>query len=244
VATVTKESASGVRSEAGYVRALYLVSQGQPQVTRRRRLYGAAKRALDLVSATLLLIVLSPLMLVIAIIIKATSSGPAILVQERVGRGGRVFSFFKFRSMYSHIDRSADVRFARDYINGSHVPKAQGGVFKPANEQWITPVGRFLRKASLDELPQLFNILRGDMSLVGPRPSMPYEVDVYKPWHFRRLEVLPGLTGLPQIRGRSSLTFNEIVQIDVEYIERSSLWLDLQILLLTVPVVLSGRGAR
>ncbi|MBC7261827.1 MAG: sugar transferase, partial [Chloroflexi bacterium] len=130
-------------------------------------------------------------------------------------------------------------------IHGNHrAALPRGGVFKPANEKRITPVGRWLRKTSLDELPQLFNVLKGDMSLVGPRPSMPYEVDVYKPWHFRRLEVLPGITGLAQVRGRSSLTFQEIVSIDLEYIERRSLLLDLEILLKTLPVVLSARGAR
>jgi lipopolysaccharide/colanic/teichoic acid biosynthesis glycosyltransferase len=137
------------------------------------------------------------------------------------------------------------VRFAREYINGDRaVVTAHGGVFKPANDKRITPVGAFLRKASLDELPQLFNVLKGDMSLVGPRPSMPYEVDVYKPWHFRRLEVLPGMTGLAQVSGRSSLTFKDIVNFDIQYIEQSSLLVDLRILLQTLPVVFSGRGAR
>lgn len=184
-------------------------------------------------------------MLAIALAIKATSPGPAILVQERVGKGGKIFAFYKFRSMYNHSDHSRDEQYARNYIHGNHhVAAPRGGVFKPANDHRITPMGRWLRKTSLDELPQLFNVLKGDMSLVGPRPSMPYEVDAYKPRHFRRLEVLPGITGLAQIKGRSSLTFKEIVSIDIEYIERRSLLLDLEILLKTLPVVLSGRGAR
>nr|MBC7246063.1 sugar transferase [Chloroflexota bacterium] len=221
------------------------MSLAQPLVTRRRRLYALTKRAFDLFSAALLLLLLLPLMCVIALVIKATSPGPSILVQERVGKGGKVFAFYKFRSMYNNSNNSEDERYARDYINGNHrVAAPRGGVFKPANDHRITPVGRLLRKTSLDELPQLFNVLKGDMSLVGPRPSMPYEVDVYKPWHFRRLEVLPGITGLAQIKGRSSLTFKEIVSIDIEYIERRSLRLDLEILLKTLPVVLSGRGAR
>jgi lipopolysaccharide/colanic/teichoic acid biosynthesis glycosyltransferase len=203
------------------------------------------KRVFDVLVATLVLLLLSPALLAIAIAIKATSPGPAILVQERVGKGGRVFPFYKFRSMYNNLDRSADVQFAREYINGEPNPNlAWDGVFKPASDRRITPMGRLLRKGSLDELPQLFNVIRGDMSLVGPRPSMPYEVDVYQDWHFRRLEVLPGLTGLAQIRGRSSLTFQDIVKIDIEYIERRSLWLDLQILFRTLPVVFSGHGAR
>ena len=242
--TVT-ESSSRARSEADHVRALYLLSLSQPQRAHSKRLYCLAKRVFDIVSSTLLLVLLSPLSLAIGILIKATSPGPAILVQERVGQGGRVFLFFKFRSMYNNSDRSADVRFAREYINGNHpVITAHGGVFKPANDKRITPVGRFLRKASLDELPQLFNVLKGDMSLVGPRPYMPYEVDVYKPLHFRRLEVLPGMTGLGQVSGRSRLTFQQVVDFDLEYIERRSLLLDLQILLKTLPVVFSGRGAR
>jgi lipopolysaccharide/colanic/teichoic acid biosynthesis glycosyltransferase len=184
-------------------------------------------------------------MIVVALAVKLTSSGPAILVQERVGQGGRVFAFYKFRSMFNNGDRSEDEHFAREYIDGGRGAVAPpGGVFKPANDSRVTPVGRFLRKTSLDELPQLINVLKGDMSLVGPRPSMPYEVDVYKPWHFRRLEVLPGITGLAQIRGRSSLTFRDIVKIDIEYIEGCSLPLDLEILLKTLPVVLSQRGAR
>ena len=243
--TSAKDTPSPTPSEANRVRALYFLSLAQPQVTLGRRWYNLAKRVLDIVAATLLLLLLSPVMLVIALLIKATSAGPAILVQERIGKGGKVFAFYKFRSMYNDLDRSLDERFARGYINGNPHPAATwDGVFKPANDQRVTPVGRFLRKASLDELPQLFNILKGDMSLVGPRPSMPYEVDVYKPWHFRRLEVLPGMTGLAQVNGRSNLTFKDIVKIDLEYIERRSLWLDLQILLRTVPVVLSAQGAR
>jgi lipopolysaccharide/colanic/teichoic acid biosynthesis glycosyltransferase len=147
--------------------------------------------------------------------------------------------------MYDNLDRSVDEGFARGYINGiPHFEVKRDGVFKAANDRRVTPVGRFLRKASLDELPQLFNVLKGDMSLVGPRPSMPHEVDVYKPWHFRRLKVLPGITGLAQVNGRSSLAFKEIVKIDIDYIERRSLLLDLKILLKTVPVVLSAHGAR
>lgn len=242
---VATEDSSPVRSETEHVRSLYVLSMGQLEASGRKTLYDLAKRIIDIIGALLLLLLLSPLLLALAALIKLTSPGPAILVQERVGKGGRVFHFYKFRSMYNNSDRSADVRFAREYINGNHaVATPHSGVFKPANDKRITPLGRFLRKTSLDELPQLFNVLKGDMSLVGPRPSMPYEVDVYKPWHFRRLEVLPGMTGLAQVRGRSSLTFREIVSLDIEYIEHRSLWLDLRILLETLPVVLSGRGAR
>jgi len=245
VITTTKETRSHVQSQSDHFLVLYLLSLAQPQVSHSRRWYNLTKRALDIVASTALAMILLPLMLAITIVIKATSTGPAILVQERIGKGGRVFGFYKFRSMYNNLDPSVDERFARDYINAAHAAPAQWqGVFKPANDKRVTPIGRLLRKTSLDELPQLFNVLKGDMSLVGPRPSMPYEVDLYQPWHFRRLEVLPGITGLAQVNGRSTLTFREIVKIDIDYIQRRSLLLDLVILLRTVPVVLSARGAR
>ncbi len=244
VVTITNSPAQ-LRTEAERVRTLYLQSPSHARAERSATFHDVAKRTIDILGALLLLILLSPLLIAIAAIIRLTSSGPAILIQERVGKGGRIFPFFKFRSMYNDTDRSADIRFAREYINGNHTAiAASGGVFKPANDKRITPIGRIIRKASIDELPQLFNVLRGEMSLVGPRPSMAYEIDVYKPWHFRRLEVLPGMTGLAQVRGRSSLTFQQIVSYDIEYIERRSLLLDLQILLQTPMVVFSGRGAR
>lgn len=242
--TTTQETSSRAQLDASHARALYYLSLAQPQTTRNYRWYNLVKRLSDIVISFLFLLLLSPLMLVICVAIKLTSPGPAILVQERVGRGGRIFPFYKFRSMYNNGNPTDDERFARDYINGKSPSVTRDGVFKPANEKRVTPIGKFLRKTSLDELPQFFNVLKGDMSLVGPRPSMPYEVDVYKPWHFRRLEVLPGITGLAQINGRSSLPFKEIVKIDILYIERRSLALDLKIMLKTLPVVLSGRGAR
>jgi len=244
VIVTVKDNPANVQ-EASRTRALYLLSQAQPQIVRKRTWYPVLKRVFDIVGATLGLLLLFPALIVIGLIVKVTSTGPAVLAQERVGKGGRIFAFYKFRSMYSNCDNSADRRFARDYINGDSRSAMPGdGVFKSASDKRVTTAGRFLRRASLDELPQLFNVLKGDMSLVGPRPSMPYEVDVYKPWHFRRLEVLPGMTGLAQINGRSSLTFKDIVKIDIEYIEHSSLLLDIRILLKTVPVVLSTRGAR
>ena len=243
--TARQETTATSESDSQRIQARYGESLAPDQALPSRRLYDLSKRVCDLAISASLLVLLSPLMLTLALLIKATSPGPAILSQERVGKGGRVFPFLKFRSMYDRPDHSEDIAFAREFINGK--PKAAShpdGVFKPANDKRITPVGRWLRKTSLDELPQLLNILKGEMSLVGPRPSMPYEVEVYKPWHFRRLEVLPGLTGLAQIKGRSSLTFQDIVQIDIEYIKRCSLGLDLLILLKTLPVWLSGDGAR
>ena len=243
--TATRDTSARSEPDTNRIEALYVTSTTQSQRTKSRRLYRQAKRSFDVVVATSLLLLLSPLLLAIALLIKATTPGPAILTQERVGKGGRVFPFLKFRSMYDNPDRSADIKFARAYINGQETTTVKGdGVFKSADDKRITPVGRWLRKTSMVELPQLINVLRGDMSLVGPRPSMPYEVEVYKPWHFRRLQVLPGLTGLAQINGRSSLIFEDIVKIDIEYIEHCSFLLDLSILLRTLPVVLSGNGAR
>ena len=209
--------------------------------------YLYAKRALDILVSVSLLILLAPLLLLLALAIRLDSPGPVIFTQRRVGKGGRIFHFFKYRSMYQHADPSVHREFARRYIRGEWNPRAgaaRPGLFKPVDDKQVTRVGRFLRKTSLDELPQLFNILKGDMSLVGPRPSIAYELDEYAPWHWRRLEILPGLTGLAQIHGRSTLPFNEIVALDLHYIARQSLQMDIKILLQTIPVVLSCQGAR
>ncbi|MGC8826136.1 MAG: sugar transferase [Anaerolineae bacterium] len=210
--------------------------------------YEMAKRLLDVLIAGTALILFAPLMLVIAVAIKLDSPGPAIFVQQRVGRHGRIFNFYKFRSMRVDPDNDrAHRRFAEAYINGESLEDLMAGdtpIYKPNNGSSVTRVGKFLRATSLDELPQLFNVLKGDMSLVGPRPSIYYEVDLYKEWHRRRLDVLPGITGYAQINGRSSLRFDEIVRLDIEYIEKRSLWLDISILLRTIPVVLSTRSAR
>jgi lipopolysaccharide/colanic/teichoic acid biosynthesis glycosyltransferase len=212
-------------------------------------LYLTIKRLFDLVVSALALIVLSPLMVLVAVAIKLDSPGPAIFIQRRVGKNGRIFDFYKFRSMRPDIENDrAHRRFAEAYITGKNpeaVADENGAlIYKPKNGNSVTRVGKILRATSLDELPQLFNVLKGDMSLVGPRPSIHYEVDLYRDWHRRRLAATPGLTGYAQINGRSSLRFDEIVNLDLEYIEKQSFWLDLKILLLTVPVVLSARSAR
>ena len=211
--------------------------------------YRYSKRVLDIILSTVFLLLLSPLLIVIATAIRLDSPGPAVFTQRRVGKGGRLFDFYKFRSMHQNADPECHREFARQYINGngSHLADAsQAGspVFKPGEDRRVTRVGRILRRTSFDEWPQLINVLKGDMSLVGPRPSIAYELKEYAPWHLHRLEVLPGLTGWAQIHGRSTLLFNNIVAFDVEYIERRSLWMDLWILLRTIPVVLSCRGAR
>jgi len=212
-------------------------------------LYEALKRLIDILVSGVALLLFSPILLLVAIAIKLDSAGPAIFIQRRVGRRGRIFNFYKFRSMRPSNDNDrAHRRFAEAYISGKNLEdlmRQQGEVvFKPKNGNNVTRVGKFLRTTSLDELPQLINVLKGDMSLVGPRPSIHYEVDLYRDWHRRRLAVTPGITGYAQINGRSSLRFDEIVSLDVEYIEKRSLWLDLKILLLTVPVVPSARSAR
>lgn len=195
----------------------------------------AIKRAMDLIVTSLLLIVLLPLMTVIALVIILTSPGPAIFRQRRVGRSGTLFTAYKFRTMRLGAEEEV-TRFI-------HLNEATGPLFKIRNDPRLTPIGKVLRRLSFDELPQLWNVLRGEMSLVGPRPPIPSEVDQYEDWHKKRLEVPPGVTGLWQVSGRSELTFEEMVMLDIYYIENWSPWLDMWILLKTIPTVMSARGA-
>jgi lipopolysaccharide/colanic/teichoic acid biosynthesis glycosyltransferase len=215
-------------------------AKASQQMEARQFLYERVKRVLDLAVALLLLVLLSPLLLAVAIAIKLDSPGPVLFVQRRTGRFGRPFNFFKFRSMTDGHNHANDHReFVRQYANGDDVPDKYNGLHKPrTNSVAITRVGRFLRRSSLDELPQLWNILRGDMSFVGPRAWADYELENYQDWHYRRLDVPPGLTGLAQINGRSALSFDSIIRLDIEYIENRSLWRDLQIVIKTIPVVL------
>jgi lipopolysaccharide/colanic/teichoic acid biosynthesis glycosyltransferase len=213
---------------------------------RRRRASDLAKRALDIAGSLALLALLSPLLLLIAALVRLTSPGPVLFRQQRIGRMLRPFPMLKFRSMY--VD--ADPRLHQDYVSRfirKNAPASvgeNGQVFKLTADPRVTPLGRFLRRTSLDELPQLWNVLRGDMSLVGPRPPLAYEVAQYAPWHRRRLlEAKPGITGLWQVRGRSRTTFDEMVRLDLRYARRRSLWTDLKILLRTPAAVMSGKGA-
>jgi lipopolysaccharide/colanic/teichoic acid biosynthesis glycosyltransferase len=207
-----------------------------------------AKRLLDVVVSALLLVLFSPLMAVLAAAVRLTSPGPALFRQVRVGEGGRPFVFYKFRSMYVGRDDSAHREYTRQLIEGE-VEKINNGngdklVLKMASDPRVTPLGRFMRRASLDELPQLWNVLRGDMSLVGPRPPIPYEVKHYQDWHLRRiLAVRPGISGLWQVGARSSSSFNDMVRLDIRYADTWSLGLDLKILLKTVGAVVSAKGA-
>jgi lipopolysaccharide/colanic/teichoic acid biosynthesis glycosyltransferase len=212
----------------------------------RARTYPALKRPFDLVVAGLLLAVLSPLLLVIALLVCLTSRGPILFRQERVGEGGRRFRMLKFRSMSADAPTDPHRDYAVAYIQGlaPQLASEQGLLYKLASDPRVTPVGRILRKLSLDELPQLWNVVRGEMSLVGPRPPLPYEVELYQPAHRARLEATPGMTGLWQVSGRNRTTFEEMVALDLEYIERCSLAFDLRILARTIPVVLFGDGGR
>lgn len=204
------------------------------------------KRSVDIIVAACALLLLSPLWLVIALLIKLDSRGAVVYQQERVGMDGRVFLFLKFRTMRANADDRVHREYQRKLIEGQ--PDTNLGddarpVYKLHADPRVTRVGRGLRRLSLDELPQLLNVLRGDMSLVGPRPPIPYEVEAYELWHRKRLDMKPGLTGLWQVSGRNRLSFDEMVRLDLFYIENWSLLLDLKIILRTLPVMLRGDNA-
>jgi lipopolysaccharide/colanic/teichoic acid biosynthesis glycosyltransferase len=224
--------------------------------------YFTLKRCFDVVVSFLLLLVMSPLFALIALAIRLDSPGPVFFAQERVGsklrwvRGRktseiRVFKFYKFRSMVHRAKEDTHRQFIQALISDDEArldemqngAASASGKYKLARDPRITRVGGFIRRTSLDELPQLWNVLKGDMSLVGPRPAIPYEVEMYKPWHRLRLDAPPGITGLWQVSARSSVKFDEMVQLDIEYVLNQSLWVDFQILLRTPQAVLSGDGA-
>ena len=223
-----------------------------PSVISREQWYRATKRILDVTLTSILLVLLAPLMVVIALLIALDSPGSPIFRQQRVSgdqdqtddnAASHTFTFFKFRSMREDADPALHQRFVEKLIEaGSSAAKQDNGLHKLANDPRVTRVGRFLRATSLDELPQLFNVLRGDMSLVGPRPAIPYEVSKYQGWHRQRLEVTAGITGLWQVKGRNGLSFDEMVQLDNTYVETRSLHMDLEILLKTIPVVIFGHN--
>ena len=197
--------------------------------------YLVLKRAVDIVAVSLILVLSSPLWALVALAIKLDSRGPVLIRQTRVGRGGRTFDFYKFRSMRQDADKQLSKLLTKN--------EASGPIFKMRNDPRRTRVGAVIRRLSIDEMPQFYNVLRGDMSLVGPRPPFAWEVEKYKDWHHKRLSVAPGLTGLWQVSGRSDLPFDEMALLDLWYIDNWSLGLDLKILIRTVPAVLTGRGA-
>ena len=211
-----------------------------------KEVYHWAKGAMDFLLALMLLVLLSPLLLLVALLIKLDSRGSILFKQERMGyswrdRERKPFMMYKFRSMYQDCDQNVHKEYVSKWINGDL--ETEQGIAKLVNDDRVTRVGRILRKTSLDELPQLWNVLRGDMSLVGPRPVPLYEVDGYEPWHRQRLDATPGVTGLWQLKGRGLVTVDEMARLDIEYIACQSLWFDVKIMLLTVPAMLSGRGA-
>jgi exopolysaccharide biosynthesis polyprenyl glycosylphosphotransferase len=207
------------------------------KVQERSALSLLLKRILDVAGATIGLILLSPVFLIVGIAVRVTSSGPILFVQERCGLQGRTFRFYKFRTMVADAEkRRAELE---------HLNEMRGPVFKIRQDPRITRVGAFLRKSSLDELPQLWNVLKGDMSLVGPRPPLPSEVELYTDEHAQRLSVMPGITGMWQVSGRSSLPdFEQWLECDLRYVRNWSLWLDIRILVKTVIVVALARGAQ
>jgi lipopolysaccharide/colanic/teichoic acid biosynthesis glycosyltransferase len=198
----------------------------------------------DTAGSAIAILLFAPLFLIIATAIKATSRGPVFFRQERVGLNGKTFIFYKFRSMKTNNDPLKHKEYITRFINHQKNAAIEPGIFKLTNDSRITGVGHFIRKTSLDELPQLINVLKGDMSLVGPRPPLPYECDLYDIWHRRRLlSARPGITGLWQVMGRSRTTFDEMVRLDLKYLREWNLLLDLKILLMTPKAVISGSGA-
>ncbi|HKW64888.1 MAG TPA: sugar transferase [Candidatus Acidoferrum sp.] len=216
--------------------------------TPRKRASQVVKRVIDVLGSASLLLILSPLLAIISITIKLTSKGPVVFKQERLGQFGSKFRCLKFRTMYVNNDPKIHQEYVQRFINGqadsAHKESGKPAVYKIKNDSRVTMMGRLLRKTSLDELPQFWNVLMGEMSLVGPRPSLPYEFEIYDIWHRRRvLEVKPGITGLWQVSGRSRTCFDDMVRLDLRYSQSWSIWLDVKILLQTPGAVLSGDGA-
>lgn len=202
------------------------------------------KRVVDICGSLLALLLFTPVIAAIAVVVKLTSRGPVFYCQKRVGQYGKLFDFYKFRSMYVNNDPGVHRDYVAQLIDGAKDVQQPNGMYKLVNDPRVTRVGRLLRKSSLDELPQFWNVLRGDMSLVGPRPPLPYEFERYRTWHRRRvLELKPGLTGLWQVKGRSRTTFDEMVRMDLHYARTRTLWMDLKLLVLTPAAMFSGTGA-
>jgi lipopolysaccharide/colanic/teichoic acid biosynthesis glycosyltransferase len=224
---------------------------------------------MDVIICLVALPLVLPLMAICALVIRIDSPGPVLFIQERIGRGGRRFRMYKFRTMRTDLDDSAHRAFMKAYVGGQIGGDGEGSrsvslrhpasnppvnglfgdnggqtIYKPVQTSQLTRVGRVLRKTSLDELPQIFNVLKGEMSLVGPRPNVSWEVEEYRGWHCERLEVLPGITGLAQVRGRSGISFDRIVEYDIEYVEKQGPVLDLKILAWTLISVLFGTAAE
>ena len=216
---------------------------GIPQLTLKgnkiKGLHRLIKRSVDLLCSVLGILLCAPLFFIIAILIKGTMPGPVFFRQKRLGKDGKKFIFYKFRTMNENGE-NPHKEFMANFIKKSGSSR---GTYKLREDSRITRLGYFLRRSSLDELPQLINVFRGEMSLVGPRPAIPYEIIHYQKWHKRRLSAKPGITGLWQVSGRSSVSFNDMVLLDLYYIDNWSLWLDFLLLIKTIPAVLTEKGA-
>jgi exopolysaccharide biosynthesis polyprenyl glycosylphosphotransferase len=221
------------KSRLRYRARYYLKRAGWIMVVRGAYL---VKRLFDIAVSAILLVLLVPIFLAVGLAIRLEDPGPILFKQQRVGRWGRLFTMWKFRSMYTDAEERKKELTARNEMAG-------GVIFKMKEDPRVTRVGRVIRKASIDELPQLWNVLKGDMSLVGPRPPVPQEVDEYSLSDRRRLEVIPGITCIWQVSGRSDIPFDQQVELDVQYIQSQSFWTDIKILLKTVPALLFGTGA-
>ncbi|MDU5261238.1 MAG: sugar transferase [Clostridium celatum] len=199
-------------------------------------LYEVIKRLIDVVCSFLGVLVLSPLFIIIAIIIKTTSKGPVFFSQKRVGKNGKEFNMYKFRSMVVNAEELKEKLAAQNEMSGP--------MFKMKDDPRVTKVGKFIRKTSLDELPQLWNVLKGDMSLVGPRPSLPKEVAQFEEWMYRRLEVKPGLTCYWQVSGRNNIDFEDWMKLDIKYVDERSTWIDIKLIFKTVGVLFGDKNAH
>ena len=208
----------------------------ESESTRGFSFYEAIKRLIDIICSFVGILVLSPLFIVIAIIIKFTSKGPVFFSQKRVGRNGKEFDMYKFRSMVVNAEELKEKLAAQNEMSGP--------MFKMKDDPRVTKVGKFIRKTSLDELPQLWNVLKGDMSLVGPRPSLPKEVAQFEDWMYKRLEVKPGLTCYWQVSGRNNIDFEDWMKLDVKYVEERNLWIDIKLIFKTVGVLFGDKNAH
>jgi lipopolysaccharide/colanic/teichoic acid biosynthesis glycosyltransferase len=222
-----------------------------PDISRKedsKKLAFGIKRVMDIFGSATALVFAAPILAAIAIAIKLTSKGPVLFRQERLGQYGQPFTFLKFRSMYTNCDAKIHQEYVNQFISGQIGETDEDGarpIFKIQKDPRVTSIGRFIRRTSLDELPQFLNVLRGEMSLVGPRPPIAYEFRAYDLWHRRRvLEIKPGITGLWQVEGRSRTRFDDMVRLDLKYARGWSIWLDLKILVQTPSAVFSGDGAH
>ena len=218
------------------------LTQWRPRGAARQAGQEAAKRSVDVIGSLAAIAVLAPLMAVLWCLVQCTSAGPALYRQERLGRGKQPFTLLKFRTMYVNNDDRIHRQYVTSLLSGEEAAGGQRGFYKLEDDPRITPAGAWLRRLSLDELPQLFNVLKGEMSLVGPRPVLAWEAKMFREPHQQRFEVKPGITGLWQVSGRSRLSYQQALELDVEYVRRRSITLDLAILAGTIPALLRGEA--